>query len=166
MPYQRSKRGLHRSRLMRVISAGAPMLSVILAAGCEEEADDQQPEAMVFSNPKGSIYEMGVPPEELGVPPVADVMPPIESNPKGSLYDEGFPPPPIDEGIISSNPKGSLYDIGVLDMLPPSVDRSALDGGPLADAGGVVEADAGVVVEADAAAPKSTQGTGEGGGAE
>ena len=121
---------------MKVLSAGAPMLSAILAAGCEDDPDGGQNQPTVTSNPKGSVYEMGVSPEEMRPPaPPEDMAPPVfDSNPKGSLYDEGFPPP-VDEGIISSNPKGSLYDVGVEDLAPPSTDLAATDDGSLADTG-------------------------------
>ena len=149
MPYQRKSQRLVRRRLMRTLQTGAPMLSALIAAGCEQDSDGERGPTDTFSNPKGSIYEMSVPEPQPDVGPPRDQQPPaFDSNPKGSLYDEGFP----DEGVVSSNPKGSLYDLGVSDQAPADGNVSASDSGERADAG--------ETVEVDAASPKSAEAGG------
>ena len=140
MGYKRVKKSHQRKKLISIAKVGAPMLSLLLS-GCpdpelvvidEEAGAERAGEPVVFSNPKGSLYDEGVADfsvqPDLGVSEidyeVAGEF--ISSNPKGSLYDEGIAGSLSDAGTAEEEDYGSTeeedygsteeLDLGVIEV--------------------------------------------------
>ena len=131
-----------RRKLMSVSVAGAPLLGLLLS-GCPDRevtlidnsaGTESAGEPMVFSNPKGSMYDQGLAGET--VVPDMGGEPVIFSNPKGSMYDEGIAGEEADFGTVEEADFGTVEeaDFGTVEA---------------ADFGTVEEADFGAVEEAD-----------------
>ena len=130
---------------MSVSVAGAPLLGLLLS-GCPDRevtvvdnnaGAESAGDPMVFSNPKGSMYDQGLAGETV-VPDMGGEL--VFSNPKGSMYDEGLAGEEVDSGIVEEADFGTIEeaDFG-------TVEEAGQEAGQEADFGTVEEADQGVV---------------------
>ena len=108
-----------RKKILSASVAGAPLLGLLLS-GCPDREVE-----IISSNPKGSMYDIGIQGGEI-----------VFSNPKGSMYDEGF--------------AGAEADMDSRDEADSGVSVEAdMDSSDEADFGVMVEADMDLIDEAD-----------------
>lgn len=102
-----------RKKLLSATVAGAPLLGLLLS-GCPDRevteitttAGTEYPGGgIISSNPKGSMYDIGIPDE----PDQGEEI--VFSNPKGSMYDEGFAGAETDMGSSDETDLGEVVEV-------------------------------------------------------